>query len=100
MRSLLASSNQFDNDGKPIKSPTVVEAIALGNNSQYGNFVFAINNISDNGTIDFQLQAYIGYDVQIDENITDPAALAFHHMEPFYSTALLGNQAAGVVHKL
>ena len=81
---LLASSNQSSS----------VYTIALGNNSRYGSdFVYSITDISDGGQIDFQVQAYVGYYIKVDENITDPAAIAFHHNEGFYYYSFIGQSS-------
>lgn len=82
--SLLASSNQSSS----------VYTIALGDNSRYGSdFVYSITDTSEGGQIDFQVQAYVGYYIKVDENITDPAAIAFHHNEGFYYYSFIGQSS-------
>jgi hypothetical protein len=61
-QTLMNSYSQFDDDGFPVpNAPFKVAIFALGNTSQNSNAVSTIRDLSADGQVDFQVQAYVGY---------------------------------------
>jgi hypothetical protein len=83
---LMESFSQFYDNGLPKpNSPFKVMTFSLGNNSDNSNYGYNIRDISGDGQIDFQVQAFIGYYTRINVTVTNPAELQFTHGEtPYY----------------
>jgi hypothetical protein len=61
-RMLLSPYSRFDDEGFPIPNdPFKVATFALGNDTKNSNSVSTIRDVSADGQVDFQVQAYIGY---------------------------------------
>jgi hypothetical protein len=59
---LMSPYSRFDDEGFPILNDQFkVATFALGDGSQNSNYVATIRDISADGQVDFQVQAYIGY---------------------------------------
>ena len=92
-RMLLSPYSRFDDEGFPIPNdPFKVATFALGNDTKNSNSVSTIRDVSADGQVDFQVQAYIGYYTVVQGTPVPP----FRTLNIMF---LLVNQAVGATPK-